>query len=232
MLLFLTGLLVVLALPVSALATLELLARAGPAAHGLTVEPMVIADAWSTVGSVAAVVAAGAALVTIWFARDTVTEARAERREASEAHIEEMRQQAQLLEATREAHEREMAERAKALRSELVMQRLAQLDRIADLLRETAHIAGDEEVHPPIRPDLGSPFTLSRLPGMLARVEAAVIILVALGGPPLDAAMQLATEDRMLGTPPRKVISDAMTALQALNSLVKHHAALILPTGR
>src|SRR2546429_9937787 len=99
---------------------------------------MVVAGALSTIGSVGSAIAAVAALVTVWFARRTVTEARESRKESSAAHVEAMRQQAELLAATRTAHEREMAERARALASELVLQRLRQLDVVADLLRQTA----------------------------------------------------------------------------------------------
>ena len=88
---------------------------------------MVIANAWTVVSSVSALVAAAAALATIWFARRTVIESRAARREAHEAHTEEMGQQSALLAATTTAHEREMTERERALASQLVLQRLVQM---------------------------------------------------------------------------------------------------------
>jgi hypothetical protein len=56
-----------------------------------------------------------AALVTVYYARATVSEARKSRREATAAHGEEMGREEQLLEATRTAHEQEMAERRHTL---------------------------------------------------------------------------------------------------------------------
>src|SRR5437879_4714344 len=88
-----------------------------------------MANAWTVVGSVSAVVAAAAALVAVWFARRTVLEARAGRREAHDAHAEEIREQTRLLEATTLAHEQEMAAREHASASEIVFQRLVQTGR-------------------------------------------------------------------------------------------------------
>jgi hypothetical protein len=189
---------------------------------------VVLADAWSPVSGIAAVIAASAALVTVWFAGRTVFEARRARKESSSAHSEEMRQQAALLATTTAAHEREMAERARALASELVVQRLAQLDKIAELLRETVDVGYREAQYPPLKPETG-PFTMTRLPGLLLRLEAAVAVAGRLGCPALDGVMKVAIDHRAAPMQPLGVASDAMSALRSLSDLTQNHPALTLP---
>jgi hypothetical protein len=189
---------------------------------------MVIADALNTVGGVASVAAAGAALVTVLYARATVVQARAARREAKDAHAEETRQQAQLLEATRMAHEQEMVEREKALASEMFLQRLVHLGRITDLLGEVADVARTEEVQPPPTIE-GTPIRLTRTTGMLARLEAAITIFESLGGQPLAAAEKLAKEGRMANTPPLRILGDAMSALDEIAFLARENDSLTQP---
>ncbi len=189
---------------------------------------MLIADVPNTVGGAASVVAAVAALVTIIYARATVVQARAARREANQAHTEETHQQAQLLEATRVAHDQEMAERERALASELFLQRLVQLGRITDVLGEVADVARIEQVQPPPLIE-GTPFRLTRTTGMLARLEAAVVIFESLGGPPLAKAEQLSKEGRRANTPPMRIVGDAMAALDEITFIAKDEARLRTP---
>lgn len=189
---------------------------------------VVIADALNTTGGVASVVAAGAALVTVLYARATVIQARAGRREAKNAHADETRQQAQLLEATRIAHEQEMTEREKALTSDLFLQRLAHLGRITDLLGEVADVARIEQVHPPPLIE-GTPFRMTRTTGMLARLEAAIVIFESIGGPPLAKAEQLSREGRRANTPPMRILGDAMSALDEIAFLAKENDSLTQP---
>lgn len=189
---------------------------------------MLIADALNTVGGVASVVAAGAALVTILYARATVSEARTARREARQAHVEETQQQAQLLEATRVAHEREMAERERALASDLILQRLAQLGRVTDLLGELADIARTEQTNPPPLIE-GTPFKLTRTTGVLVRLEAAVVVFQGLGGPPLAKVEQLSKEGRRANTPPMRIVGEAMAALDEITFIAKDDASLTMP---
>lgn len=187
---------------------------------------MVAADVLNAVGGIASVIAAGAALVTVIYARATVAQARAARREAKDAHAEETRQQAQLLEATTMAHEQEMVEREKALASELFLQRLAHLGRITDLLGEVADVARIEQVQPPPLIE-GTPFRLTRTTGMLARLEAAIVIFESLGGPPLAKAEQLSKEGRRANTPPMQIVGDAMGALDDITFLAKSNDRLV-----
>jgi hypothetical protein len=178
-----------------------------------------VADVLSAVGGVASVVAAGAALVTVVYARATVIQARVGRREAKDAHAEETRQQAQLLEATRTAHEQEIVEREKALASEMFLQRLVHLGRITDLLGDVADVARAEEIDPP-------PTTAGT---MMARLEDAITIFESLGGPPLAAAEKLSREDRMPNTPPMRILGDAMSALDEIAFLARENNSLTQP---
>lgn len=199
-----------------------------PPTHGVRCSPMVVADVLNAVGGVASVIAASAALVTVVYARATVAQARVARQEARDAHAEETRQQAQLLEATEAAHQQEMRERARALASELAVQRLAQLGRITDLLGEVADVARMEQIQPPPLIE-GTPFKLTRTTGMLARLEAALVIFESLGGPSLDKAKQLSKEGRWAHTPPMRIVGDAMTSLDEITFLSRDDGSLALP---
>jgi hypothetical protein len=196
--------------------------------QGIPSLPMMIANALSIVGGVASVVAAGAALVTVIYARATVVQGRAAERESRDAHAEETRQQAQLLEATTIAHQQEMNERAKALASDLFLQRLVHLARITDLLGDVADVARIEQVHPPPLIE-GTPFRMTRTTGMLVRLEAAIVIFESIGGPPLAKAEQLSKEGRRANTPPMRILGDAMAALDEITFIAKDDDRLTTP---
>ncbi len=199
----------------------------GSRAYGVAV---VLADTLNSVGGIASVVAAAAALVAVLYARATVSEARKARTESSAAHAEESGQQAKLLEATTAAHQQEAQERERALASDLVLQRLVQLGRITDVLRELAEIARTEMVdEPPLM--TGTPFRLTRTTGMLARLEAATVIFESLGGPALSKAESLAKEGRRANTPPGTILGDAMGVLDEITFLARSDDRLCLPKG-
>lgn len=184
--------------------------------------------ALNAIGGIASVVAAGAALITVLYARATVMEARAARQDARQAHAEETQQETQLLQATRLAHEQEMAERERALASELCLQRLVHLGRITDLLGEVADVARIEQAQPPPLIE-GTPFRLTRTTGMLARLEAAVVIFESLGGPQLAKAEQLSKEGRRANTPPMRIVGEAMAVLDEITFIAKDDARLTMP---
>ena len=180
------------------------------------------------IGDIASGIAALAALVTVYYARATVLQAREARREASAAHNEEMDREAQLLGATRAAHEQEMAAREHAVDRELWVQRLTQLGKIHDLLGETADIARFEISNPPERIE-GQPGSWTRLPGALARVEAALVILERLGGPSLPETRQMTVNCRQMRTPPAQVAGEAMSALGRMQHLAENDPAFKVP---
>src|SRR5665647_3051360 len=181
---------------------------------------MVVAGVLSSVGSISTVVAALAALMTIVLARKTVAEARAGRSEARGAHLAEMDQQAVFLEATTTAHEREMQARANALASELVLQRLAQVGRVEELIGEVSDIARFEIEHPPL-PIEGQIGTWTRITCALARLEAAIVICERLGvaggvADVLAEARKMSIEYRRVRTPPESVVGATMGMLDRM----------------
>lgn len=212
---------------------------------------MVLADTLSTIGSLGSVVAAGAALMAVLYARSTVREARAGRREATEAHTREAQRQVELIEATKSAHEQEasqqlqllqatqaahqqeMVDRARALASELVLQRLTQVGRVEELIGEVADIARFEIEHPPQR-IAGQIGTWSRVTGALARLEAAIVICQRLGvaggvGDVLAEARKMSIDYRRVGTPPQTVVGEAMGMLDRMKFITETDESLAFP---
>lgn len=180
------------------------------------------------IGGLASGIAAVAALAALYYAHATVSEARKSRREASQAHAEAMAHEIQLLEATKTAQEREIAERQKVLAREMWLERLRQLGKVQDLLWEAADIGRREIDNPP--PQIaGQPGTWTRLTGVLLRVEAALVSLEQLGGPALPDMRQTVMNCRQIGTPPGRVVSEAMSALQVALHLSETETSLLSP---
>ncbi len=183
---------------------------------------MTIASALPTVNAVAAVVAAIAALVTILYARRTVAEAKAasedlERiRAATDAALLEQRSAAQ---ASAAEHSAEMAERKRAISAELGVQRLAQLQRISELLLLLADVAREEERNPP--EPLGPGISGTRLPGILKHLRNSITVLEALGGPRLLKAGPLAARGYGAGSQAIRFLGDAIDAFEEIDSLVR-----------
>jgi len=87
-----------------------------------------------TVGDIATVVAAIAALVTVLYARQTVRESRTGRREASDDYRELMAEQRVANDMAQANAAAEMSDRSQALYTEITLQRMTQFERIGDLL--------------------------------------------------------------------------------------------------
>jgi len=188
---------------------------------------MVLADTLNSVGQIATLIAAGAALVTIWFAKQTVTEAKKARKEAHEAHAEEMGEERKLLDATTAAHEAEMSARYKGLVTEVVMQRLTQLGTITNVLRELTDIARDEQRNPPQRTEINQP--LSRIPSRKLQLGVALASYQRLGGPSMKEASAVAELAYNAGTPLMEVLGKATAALSEARSQADAHASLEIP---
>ncbi len=188
---------------------------------------MILADLWSADGGIGAVVAALAALTTIWYARATVREARAARQEASDAHREELAEQRRALEASTAAHQEQMRERQRAFATEIKLQRIVQLERVAVVLTDLADTARAEAIDPPGRPVTDQAGRrMTRIPAVLGRLRTAVALLDALGGPELPAAGQLARQAG--GTPPERTLSSALDAVREIESLALNEERLRL----
>jgi hypothetical protein len=190
---------------------------------------MIAALKLSTVGDLATLVAAGAALVTVFFAGRTVSETKDLRRDSAKAHSEQMRQEAELLEATKAAHQQVMAERKRAFDADLTLQRIAQLGRIRDGIGEAADLARGDIANPPPSTGIGGG-TWTRVTGALARLEGEIVIYERLGGPALPPEIkQFSTECRRHGTEPTIVVGQGMAALDLLTSFGATNDALALP---
>lgn len=123
-----------------------------------------------------------------------------------------MTREAQLLEATRTAHEQEITERQRAHERELWLERLRQIGRVQELLAETSDIARHEIEHPPekVARQFG---TWTRTTSGLTRVEAALVILEKLGGPKMPEVRQVTSTLRMMNTPPQRIVGEMMGEL-------------------
>jgi len=188
---------------------------------------VVLADLLAAIGQIASLVAAGAAVVAIYFARQTVAEAKNARSEATVAHAEQMTEALRLLEATTAAHTTEMAARDRDFEARLVMQRMAQLGVITDILRELTDIAREEQHHPPLKTESNQP--LSRIPSRLAQLNTALSIFQRLGGHPLKHAGELARGGYNRGTPLMQVLGMAQGGLQEAVAQADAHIGLELP---
>jgi hypothetical protein len=183
----------------------------------------------STVGDIATLVAAGAALVTVFFAAKTVGQTKEARKEESQAHNEEMEQHASLLQATTMAHEHEMTARKLAFDAEIVLQQLAQLGRVMELAGEAADLARADIANPPPPTGIGNG-TWTRVTGALVRLEAATVIYERLGAPQLPPEIKtFSIEGRRMGTRPELVVGEAMSMLEKLKHLAETDASLAPP---
>jgi hypothetical protein len=179
---------------------------------------ILLADAWTAVGSVAAVVAAGAALVTVLYARSTVSEARAGRRESHQAHEEEVAEQRAA--AAEAAHREEMRHRERALETELTLQRTLAAERVAGILLDLIR-QGNHEANQPPEFIAGTGVRVTLIPAMLTRLGVAIETLEALRGPTLNVARQVA-RDSSGGSDPQRVASGAVGALTEVYQLVQN----------
>ncbi len=166
-------------------------------------------------------------MVAIYFAKQTVSEGEQARSQANAAHVEQMAEARRLLEATAAAHQSEMAARGRDFAAERVVQRLAHLRVITDVLRELTDIARDEQTNPPPRTEINQP--LSRIPSRLAQLSTALSIYQRLGGPEMKQAAELARARYNLGTPLMEVLGKAQGALGEAVAQADAHVSLELP---
>lgn len=159
-----------------------------------------LASFWGALGGISVVIAALAALVTIFFARSTVQEARLARRD------------------NHQAHEEEMAERAIALAAELRLQRIKQIEVVAEVLVDLIETARSEYIDPPPRTNPPMPFRATLIPTLLSRLGTALAILHSLEGPELPKAQQLAKQGFSVGTPPMNIVNDGAEALREVEA--------------
>ena len=177
---------------------------------------MLVTDAWGTIGAVASVVAAGAALATVLYARATVREAKVARENAHRDHLDEIVRQEAVAEATSKAHHADMEERRCAHEAERALQRGIQLQQVAVLLNDLVDVARREHLEPPQIISEGNPFRATGIPAMIYRLRATLAFLAVLDGPILPDTTQLANEGAQGGTAAISIVSRGITALQEI----------------
>jgi hypothetical protein len=136
-----------------------------------------------------------------------------------------MAEQYRALQASAAAHQEQMREQQRALLAAIELQRVVQLERVAEVLADLASTAQAEAIHPPGRPVTDqADRRMTLIPTVLARLGAAVALLDALGGPELPTADQLARQPG--GTPAERTLSSAIDALREIESLARSAAPL------
>lgn len=201
---------------------------------------------WTAIATIAAVIAAGAALVTVIHARRTVLDGRAAHRELMQAerqarkdftaaHQEAMTAQQQAGDAFATAHREamtaqalaredfaagraeEMQHRKRALDAQIALERLAQAGRVTEILIMIARTARDETISPP--PTAAGSQRATFIPSLQAQLRAALAVFYALGGPTLDTADDLAAKAYSLTTQPIEMLQLATNSLGELKRL-------------
>lgn len=210
---------------------------------------------WSVIATVAAVIAAGAALVTTIYARSTVVDGRAAHRELmnaereasndfsvahreamsaqqvarddfTAAHREAMAAQALAREDFAAGRAEEMAERKRALDAQIALERLAQAARITEVQITIARTAREETLSPP--PPAAGSQRATFIPSVQAQLRTALAVFYALGGPRLRIADDLAGMAYSLTTQPIEVLQLATNSLGELKRLTDQDEKLRL----
>jgi hypothetical protein len=210
---------------------------------------------WTVFATVAAVVAAGAALVTVVYARRTVVDGRAAhhelmktQREASDgfvtahreamdaqqlaredfttAHREAMAAQAVAREDFAAGRAEEMAERKRALDAQIALERLTQAGRVTEILITMARTARDETLNPP--PTAAGAQRATFIPSVQAQLRSGLAVFYALGGPALETADELADKAYSLTTQPTEMLKLATNSLGELKRLTDRDEKLRL----
>jgi hypothetical protein len=182
-----------------------------------------------TVETIASVVAAVAAVGALYFARDTVREAIEDRNDASKHHEEQIEQLTSLLAATKEAHDEEASDHRRLYDHDLIIRRVAQIQRISETLSALMDAARSEWSNPTPRYDLGNGGMLAATPVMAlqTRLRLEVQVLRSLGGPQAIEGWipPLERDDDGAGLL-RLWTSTGLTALQKLQGMLQMYEAL------
>ncbi|HTX07591.1 MAG TPA: hypothetical protein VME22_03210 [Solirubrobacteraceae bacterium] len=185
--------------------------------------------------------AAVATIAAVVYARRTVGEAHLTRTESHAAHLAEIaameqatalaaeqhKQQISELQFAASAayagHEEQMAAHKEVFRHDLIVRRLVQMQRVAQVLFDLIGAAREEAVHPSQRVDLGNRRLLGAtpIPALQTQLRIEVRILKALGGPDLtDVIPPVERDDDPAGVL-RLWTANGLTALQRLEGMIE-----------
>jgi hypothetical protein len=170
------------------------------------------------------VAAAVAALATILYARSTVQEARGARQESHRDHLQEAEAQTAFLNASSAQHQEEMAEWRRAFEAETKLQRLTQIERIAEAVLDVITAARQEHVAPSPKIAEPMPFRATIIPAVLARLRASVAVLDALDGPHMDAVSKLAEMSYGAGDHAMPIVGAGIGALREIEWAIRRES--------
>jgi len=150
--------------------------------------------------------------IALWIAYGAIREARGQRSDTREAHEAQMAEQRRAAEEAAEAHRERMAEErrvaqeaaaahARTLAAEAKLQRLAQTQRLADLLVEIGDSARVGHT--------------SRLPSLLIQLRCANAVLRAVGETGLSS-MKILSESEAASMNPDQLVGATVDALRAV----------------
>lgn len=159
-----------------------------------------MAEFWDAVGAIAGVVNVLVLPLALWIAYLAIREARTQRREARQAHEAQLAEQRRNAEEAGEAHRERLAEQQRALAAEVKLQRLAQLQRMADVLLAIRDAARAQD--------------RDRLPALLAQLRVANAVLRAHGETVLST-LRILSEGEAAGMNSERLLSVAIDALGA-----------------
>jgi hypothetical protein len=183
----------------------------------------------TVVSALATVIAAGATVVavlyarkTVFYARKTVTESEQAAQSAAERHTEQVHALDLISASAHAAHENEMRERKLAFDHDVWLRSLAQLQRVAQVLRELIDAAREERAHPSERIlDIQRGRAISSTPVQMLQVQLRieVRVLKALGGPDLTEVIPgIQRDDQPAGL--QRLWFEGVTALEKITGYI------------
>ena len=178
---------------------------------------------FSLASTIFAAVAAIATIVAVIYARKTVNESQAATKAMAEQHREQIAELKASAAASHAASEKELLGRRIAFDHDLAIQRLAQLQRIADALTELIHAAREERTHPSerimdIQPGLA--LSSTRIPALQRQLRIEVRILKQLRGPDLSEVIPFEErDDQQAGL--QRLWFDGLAALERIGGIIE-----------
>jgi hypothetical protein len=185
-------------------------------------------DWTSLVGLAFAALAAFFAGRAVHYARQTVKDGEAASEAAATRHAEQVAEMRSLLTATHNAHQEEASDRRRLYDHDLIVRRVAQMQRISDVLADLIDAARAEWTDPTPRYDLGSGRMLAATPIMALqeRLRLEVQVLESLGDPKIaDWVPPLTRDDDAPGLQ-RLWTSEGLTALARIKGMLQAYEAL------
>lgn len=181
----------------------------------------------SLASTVFAAVAAVATIVAVMYARQTVNASQVATKTIGEQHREQIAELKAAGAASHTASKRELLERRIMFDHDLAVQRLRQLQRIADTLSEVIHAAREERTSSSerivdIQPGRG--LSSTRIPALQRQLRIEVRILKQLRGPDVNEVIPSEErDDQQAGL--ERLWFDGLAALEGIGGLIETYEA-------